>query len=510
MNRNEIYQQLEENLVTYKDVLSVPVQEIGDPFVTLKTAGSRNAIGKYAALTDMKEDFPNIPVRTEVADMLNLANSMLKRVNADYQLVVTYGFRSLEVQQQYFDEQRRKYPLANDDEMLEVIHRSIAVPEVAGHPTGGAVDVYIMDTRTGESLNFGTPIYTFDSKDVYTFSPFIDEEAQKNRWLLRETLMTVGFAPYDGEWWHFSFGDKEWAFYYQQPCAVYAQKTSSEVLTDLMAQQIKYCVVRPGGNDTALVAGIEPDPNRRKLINDAIMRQNPNVEQVGFIQHDLSNPRLLMAGGEFCGNATRSTAWKILNGKTGEVLIRVSGVRSKLKAGVDVLGNAWAQMPVYANPNKITFLENGGVIVPMEGITHAVVTDTYPNVSPEELKQIALKILEDLELTKSVAAAGVMFVSPTKSGVKLRPVVFVRDVDTLFYETACGSGTTAIGLIEALRQKKSVSFPVIQPTGTPIIINVTFDGDRFQEAIISGSVCIVTKKKLTLTQTPSEYSEKTK
>lgn len=233
MNRSEIYQQLEENLVTYKDVLSVPVQEIGDPFVTLKTAGSRNAIGKYAALTDMKEDFPDIPVRTEVADMLNLANSILKRVNANYQLVVSYGFRSLEVQQRYFNEQRRKYPLANDDETLEIIHRLIAVPEVAGHPTGGAVDAYIVDTRTGESLNFGTPIYTFDSKDVYTFSPFIDEVAKQNRLLLREAMMSVGFAPFDGEWWHFSFGDKEWAFYYKKPTAIYEQKTSDAVRASL-------------------------------------------------------------------------------------------------------------------------------------------------------------------------------------------------------------------------------------------------------------------------------------
>lgn len=233
MNRNEIYQKIEKDLVTYKDVLSVPVQEIGVQFITLKTAGDQSAIGKYESLTDMKEDFPDIPVRTEVADMLNLANSILKRVNANYQLVVTYGFRSLEIQQQYFDEQRRKYPLASDDETLEIIHRSIAVPEVAGHPTGGAVDVYIADTHTGESLNFGTPIYTFNSKDVYTFSPFVDEEAVQNRQLLRGAMLSAGFAPYDGEWWHFSFGDREWAFYYKKPTAVYEQKTSDAVRVSL-------------------------------------------------------------------------------------------------------------------------------------------------------------------------------------------------------------------------------------------------------------------------------------
>jgi D-alanyl-D-alanine dipeptidase len=36
-------------------------------------------------------------------------------------------------------------------------------------------------------------------------------------------MLGVGFAPFDGEWWHFSYGDKEWAAYYNKPNAVYEQ-----------------------------------------------------------------------------------------------------------------------------------------------------------------------------------------------------------------------------------------------------------------------------------------------
>lgn len=274
-------------------------------------------------------------------------------------------------------------------------------------------------------------------------------------------------------------------------------KTSSDrtVRKEPESMQVQYSVVRPGGNDTGLVVGIERDPNKRKVINDQVMAQHANVEQVGFVDLDHENPELMMAGGEFCGNATRSTAWQVLAGKPGEILIKVSGVESKLRAGVDEEGNAWAQMPIYADPSRITFLDDGRAVVAMEGITHVVMDDIYPEASPEQLKQIAHKLLKELGLAESVAASGVMFLAPSESGVRMRPVVLVRDIDTLFYETACGSGTTAIGLLEALKKGGSVDLAVIQPTGMPINIKVSFDGTEFQQAIISGPIEVLNEKE---------------
>lgn len=252
--------------------------------------------------------------------------------------------------------------------------------------------------------------------------------------------------------------------------------------------QLQYSVLRPGGNDTALVVGVERDPNKRKEINAKVMQQHANVEQLGFVNLDPDNAELMMAGGEFCGNATRSTAWEVLSGQPGEISIKVSGVESKLKAGVDEKGNAWAQMPIYADPSKITFLDDGRAVVAMEGITHVVMDDIYPDASTEELKQIALSLLQELGLAQSVAASGVMFLTPSELGVSIRPVVLVRDIDTLFYETACGSGTTAVGLLEALKKGASIDLPVIQPTGMPINIKVSFDGSEFEQAVISGPI----------------------
>lgn len=37
------------------------------------------------------------------------------------------------------------------------------------------------------------------------------DQQKENRFLLQDLMLLVGFAPYYGEWWHFSYGDREWA-----------------------------------------------------------------------------------------------------------------------------------------------------------------------------------------------------------------------------------------------------------------------------------------------------------
>jgi D-alanyl-D-alanine dipeptidase len=60
----------------------------------------------------------------------------------------------------------------------------------------------------GIPLDFGTPMHALE-KNSYVFSPFISDKATLNRKLLRHIMQSSGFAPYDGEWWHFSYGDRE-------------------------------------------------------------------------------------------------------------------------------------------------------------------------------------------------------------------------------------------------------------------------------------------------------------
>lgn len=227
------YISLEKNMVKYSDLVEIPVVENGEEFISIPSVSKDSIIGKYMGLNDMARDFPKICVRRSVKEKLAKVDNFIRNSNSTFRLMVTYGYRSLEVQEKYFIEQKNiisKSQIPKGSTIDEEVHRLIAVPCVSGHPTGGAVDVLIVNKDSYTPANFGSKIYDFSTKDIYTFSPYISEEAKKNRMLLRDAMMSQGFAPYDGEWWHFSYGDKEWAFYYKQVNAIYSQKKSSELM----------------------------------------------------------------------------------------------------------------------------------------------------------------------------------------------------------------------------------------------------------------------------------------
>lgn len=220
------------DFVLYRDlktITEINPDTISEEFVSLPVEGD-SVIGRY--VTDLNERAYSeiIRIRKTVYNLLQKADKKIKELNPDLQLMVVYGYRSLENQKKYFEaEFERAKPLfENEDELYEYVHEKIAVPTVAGHPTGGAVDVVLFDIVKGEIIDFGAEVHDFETDKIYAFSE-VGTQARKNRMLLRQALMEQGFAPYDGEWWHFSYGDKEWAFYYKKREALYSQ-----VSTDLV------------------------------------------------------------------------------------------------------------------------------------------------------------------------------------------------------------------------------------------------------------------------------------
>lgn len=266
-----------------------------------------------------------------------------------------------------------------------------------------------------------------------------------------------------------------------------------------MKKDYDYKIYIPSGNPTALVFGIEKDPERRKEINDEIMALYDDfVEQVGFVNTDIKNPELMMAGGEFCGNATRSAVKYYLNDKEGKLDIKVSGVPEKLNAGMDADGNAWVDMPIIkgAYTNSVKKLTETSAIVRMYGITHVVIEsgDVNKEFSKEDLKKYAYSILEKQNLLCE-DAAGVMFVNRIDDeNIEISPVVFVRAINTLFYETACGSGTTAVGVYESAKRGEGIDINILQPSGNTINVKTLCDEENVYNVRISGKVIEYDKK----------------
>ena len=102
-----------------------------------------------------------------------------------------------------------------------------------------------------------------------------------------------------------------------------------------------------------------------------------------------------------------------------------------------------------------------------------------------------------------------MVVSQTEKGtLRIDPYVYVRDTGTLYYETACGSGSTALGLSLSITEGQSISnLEILQPSGLPLIVTVERNETAFKRAYVSGPVEVLYDARLytprqTINRTP--------
>jgi zinc D-Ala-D-Ala dipeptidase len=210
---------LEEMFITYERLAQVPVRESAEPMAPLSKTNI--AVCAKAALISLSSG-EEIYVREGVARKLALAQEKLESLWPGHRLEVVYGYRSPAVQKESFEKIKAELGFAGQPEtpaIRKAAHKFVAFPEVAGHPTGGAVDIRILGPK-GQIIDMGTGIHVLEESS-FTFSPFVSPEVWQNRQILRICMTSAGFAPFDGEWWHFSYGDREWAAYYRQPHSLY-------------------------------------------------------------------------------------------------------------------------------------------------------------------------------------------------------------------------------------------------------------------------------------------------
>ncbi len=77
------------------------------------------------------------------------------------------------------------------------------IAKQSSHSRGSAVDLTLLDMRTGKELDMGSPFDLF-SRASHPDYRGIAEEQYENRMLLRRLMLRSGFRPLDCEWWHFS------------------------------------------------------------------------------------------------------------------------------------------------------------------------------------------------------------------------------------------------------------------------------------------------------------------
>lgn len=113
----------------------------------------------------------------------------------------------------------------------------------------------------------------------------------------------------------------------------------------------------------------------KKKINNTILKKYDDIEQVGFINKN--KPKLIMAGGEFCVNATRSAINYYLNNRPGRVNIKIPNLHTTIMGGIDKDDETWIYLNTFqkVKTKYCKTLNQNISIIYFKGIVHAIINN---------------------------------------------------------------------------------------------------------------------------------------
>ncbi len=255
-----------------------------------------------------------------------------------------------------------------------------------------------------------------------------------------------------------------------------------------MRQKYDIVVADATGNITIFVLTKIPRSEYAGIAQKLLALQELKGEQVCFV---IDDDNAEMSGLEFCGNASRS--FGLLKAKRlgiqgeGTVSINMSGSKVPLEVFVNTGSNFTRirmPLPLKIQPLNLTTIIGGYQALRMDfdGITHVIVFDMPAVRDKFEV------IKEYIQNQDDPPAIGVMFFD--RKTREMTPVVYVKDVDTTYFEGSCGSGTTAAAIALALEEERkdaSFTYEIDQPAGC-IASNVVVKAGQLQSVTIEGVV----------------------
>ena len=81
------------------------------------------------------------------------------------------------------------------------------IAKQSSHSRGSAVDLTLLDMRTGKEVDMGSPFDLFSEVSHPDYRG-ISAEQYDNRMILRRAMLRNGFLPIDCEWWHFALNNE--------------------------------------------------------------------------------------------------------------------------------------------------------------------------------------------------------------------------------------------------------------------------------------------------------------
>jgi len=153
-------------------------------------------------------------IRTPVYDKLKAAKKFLPS-GIFFLLFEAYRplSRQIELWESTLREIKKMRPALSAQDMIALCEYFVANPYDgigSGHQACCAVDISLCTTDSYQ-LDMGAEMQEFNSKTP-TDAIGITEKVKANRHILKHALESVGFVNYPAEWWHYSYGDHQWAW----------------------------------------------------------------------------------------------------------------------------------------------------------------------------------------------------------------------------------------------------------------------------------------------------------
>lgn len=216
-------------LISDPKVLSIAIEENKEDWVDLR----QQKVILWGPSPEILNNQDYTFLRKTVYEKLKTAQRMLPQ---GVRFCLYEGYRSLSLQKIIFDKHyqhvKAEHPnWSHKHVFLETtklvspvvnLDKSINIPP---HSTGAAIDIYLVDNQ-GIPIDMG--IHPKDwMKDIsgelsLTNSQSISKQAQTHRQMMSKALTSVGFVNYPTEYWHWSYGDRYWAYSKGKSKAIYS------------------------------------------------------------------------------------------------------------------------------------------------------------------------------------------------------------------------------------------------------------------------------------------------
>lgn len=219
--------------ITDPRILNIPIKECGESLVDLRMQDELQ-YGPAPECDLTTNDYTKL--RKAVYEKLCLAQRALPN---NWRFRIYEGYRSLVVQKQLFDQQFQRvcqmYPHWDYHQRFTETTRLVSpVENLDGtlntpvHNTGAAVDVEILDADN-QLVDMGMTAkdWTVVDPDLcLTHYENLSQEVKHHRQILLTVMESHGFINYPTEWWHFSYGDRYWAYHTKASQAIYGSADS--------------------------------------------------------------------------------------------------------------------------------------------------------------------------------------------------------------------------------------------------------------------------------------------